>query len=60
MSKTEGNPERTVEGFVSTARLPEEPRLARLCTFVSRTGEVTSSEGSPVVPDANSLELRTD
>ena len=41
MSKTEENPERTVEGFVSAARLPEEPRLARLCTFVSRTGKVT-------------------
>jgi hypothetical protein len=41
MSKTAGDPERAVNGFLSVAQLLEEPRLARLYTFVLRDGEVT-------------------
>ena len=41
MVKAEGDPERTMNGFVSVARLLEEPRLGRLYTFVLRAGEVT-------------------
>ena len=41
MSKTAGEPERAVNGLLSVAQLLEEPRLARLYTFVLRRGEVT-------------------
>src|SRR6056297_886620 len=41
MSKATGGPERAVNGLLSVARLLEEPRLARLYTFVLRNGEVT-------------------
>lgn len=41
MSKAAGDPERAVDGFMSVARLLEEPRLARIYAFVLRTGEVT-------------------
>lgn len=41
MSKTAGDPERAVNGLLSVAQLLEEPRLARLYTFVFREGEVT-------------------
>ena len=41
MSKTAGEPERAVNGLLSVAQLLEEPRLARLYTFVLRTGDVT-------------------
>ena len=41
MSKTAGAPERAVNGLLSVAHLLEEPRLARLYTFVLREGEVT-------------------
>lgn len=41
MSKTAGDPERAVNGFLSIARVLEEPRLARLYTFVLQEGEVT-------------------
>jgi len=41
MSKTAGDPERAVNGLLSVAQLLEEPRLARLYTFVLREGEVT-------------------
>lgn len=43
MSKAtdEGDPERAINGFVSVAQLLDEPRLARLYTFVLRAGEVT-------------------
>jgi hypothetical protein len=41
MSKTAGDPERAVNGLLSVAQLLEEPRLARLYTFVLRHGEVT-------------------
>jgi len=41
MSKATGGPERTVNGLLSVARLLEEPRLARLYTFVLRNEEVT-------------------
>ena len=41
MSKTAGDPERAVNGMLSVAQLLEEPRLARLYTFVLREGEVT-------------------
>jgi len=41
MSKTAGDPERAVNGLLSVAQLLEEPRLARLYTFVFREGEAT-------------------
>lgn len=41
MSKATGGPERAVNGLLSVARLLEEPRLARLYTFVLRNEEVT-------------------
>jgi hypothetical protein len=41
MSKTAGGPERAINGLLSVAQLLEEPRLARLYTFVIREGEVT-------------------
>ncbi|RLM49010.1 transcriptional regulator TrmB, partial [Halorubrum sp. Atlit-28R] len=34
MSKAPGDPERAVNGLLSVAQLLEEPRLARLYTFV--------------------------
>ena len=40
-SKTAGDPERAVNGLLSVAQLLEEPRLARLYTFVLREGEAT-------------------
>jgi hypothetical protein len=44
MSKVAGDPERAVNGLLSVAQLLEEPRLARLYTFVLREGEVTIDE----------------
>lgn len=41
MSKAAGDPERAMNGFMSVAQLLEEPRLARLYTFILRVGEVT-------------------
>lgn len=41
MSGTAGNPERAVNGLLSVAQLLEEPRLARLYTFVLCEGTVT-------------------
>ena len=41
MSKTAGDPERAVNGMLSVVQLLEEPRLARLYTFVLREEEVT-------------------
>ncbi|WEL21952.1 helix-turn-helix domain-containing protein [Halorhabdus sp. BNX81] len=41
MSRTAGNSERAINGLLSVAQLLEEPRLARLYTFVLREGEVT-------------------
>lgn len=41
MSKAAGDPERAVNGLLSVAQLLEEPRLARLYSFVLREGEVT-------------------
>lgn len=41
MSKAAGDPERAMNGFMSVAHLLEEPRLARLYTFILRAGEVT-------------------
>ena len=41
MARAEGDPERAMDGFVSVARLLEEPRLGSLYTFVLRAGEVT-------------------
>jgi len=41
MSKAAGDPERVINGLLSVAHLLEEPRLARLYTFVLREGEVT-------------------
>jgi hypothetical protein len=41
MSKAAGDPERAVNGLLSVAQLLEEPRLARLYTFVLREGEAT-------------------
>ena len=41
MSRTAGDPERAVNGLLSVAQLLEEPRLARLYTFVLREEEVT-------------------
>ena len=41
MSKATGDPERAINGFMSVAHLLEEPRLARLYTYILREGEVT-------------------
>lgn len=41
MSTAAGDPERAVNGFLSVATLLDEPRLARLYTYVLRAGEVT-------------------
>jgi hypothetical protein len=41
MSKAAGDPERAVNGLLSVAQLLEEPRLARLYTFVLQAGAVT-------------------
>ncbi|MDZ7730598.1 MAG: helix-turn-helix domain-containing protein [Natrialbaceae archaeon] len=41
MSTAAGDPERAVNGLLSVAQLLEEPRLARLYTFVLREGPVT-------------------
>lgn len=41
MPKATEGPERAVNGLLSVAQLLEEPRLARLYTFVLREGEVT-------------------
>jgi hypothetical protein len=41
MSGTAGDPERAVNGLLSVAQLLEEPRLARLYTFVLREGAAT-------------------
>lgn len=40
MSKAAGDPERAVNGLLSVAQLLEEPRLARLYTFILREGEI--------------------
>ncbi|ERG93646.1 MAG: sugar-specific transcriptional regulator TrmB, partial [Haloquadratum walsbyi J07HQW2] len=44
MSKTTGDPERAINGLLSVAQLLEEPRLARLYTYILREGEVTIDE----------------
>lgn len=41
MSKAAGDPERVIDGFMSVAQLLEEPRLARLYTYLLQTGEAT-------------------
>jgi len=41
MSTAAGDPERAVNGLLSVARFLEQPRLARLYTYVLRAGEVT-------------------
>ncbi|MFP8952778.1 helix-turn-helix domain-containing protein [Natrialbaceae archaeon A-arb3/5] len=41
MPKAAGDPERAINGLLSVAQLLEEPRLARLYTFVLRAGDVT-------------------
>ena len=41
MPKAAGDPERAINGLLSIAQLLEEPRLARLYTFVLREGDVT-------------------
>ena len=41
MSKAAGDPERAVNGLLSVAQLLEEPRLARIYTFILREGEIT-------------------
>jgi len=41
MSKAAEDPERAVNGLLSVAQLLEEPRLARLYTFILREDEVT-------------------
>jgi len=41
MSKAAGDPERAINGLMSVAQLLEEPRLARLYTYILREGEVT-------------------
>ena len=41
MSKAAGDPERAINGLMSIAQLLEEPRLARLYTFVLREDEAT-------------------
>ncbi len=44
MSKATGDPERAINGLMSVAQLLEEPRLARLYTYILREGEVTIDE----------------
>ncbi|MCU4743965.1 DUF7437 domain-containing protein [Natronoglomus mannanivorans] len=44
MSKAVGDSERAINGFMSVAQLLEEPRLARLYTYILREGEVTIDE----------------
>lgn len=44
MSMAVGDPERAMNGFMSVAQLLEEPRLARLYSFVLREDEVTIDE----------------
>lgn len=44
MSKATGDPERAINGFIAVAQLLEEPRLARLYTYILREGEVTIDE----------------
>ncbi|OIB58199.1 DUF7437 domain-containing protein [Natrialba sp. SSL1] len=41
MSKAAGDPERAINGLMSVAQLLEEPRLARLYTFVLQERDVT-------------------
>ena len=41
MSTTTDSPERAINGLLSVARLLEDPRLARVYTFVLRAGAVT-------------------
>lgn len=41
MSTAAGDPERAINGFMSVAQLLEEPRIARLYTYILRAGEVT-------------------
>jgi len=41
MSKAAGDPERAINGLLSVAQLLEEPRLARLYTFILSEGELT-------------------
>lgn len=41
MSKATEGPERAVNGLLSIAQLLEEPRLARLYTFILQEGEIT-------------------
>jgi len=41
VSKAIGDPERAVNGLLSVAQLLEEPRLARLYTFILHEGELT-------------------
>ena len=41
MSTSIDSPERAINGLLSVAHLREEPRLARVYTFVLRAGEVT-------------------
>ena len=49
MSKAAGDPERAINGLLSVAQLLEEPRLARLYTFVLREGEVTIDDIADVL-----------
>jgi hypothetical protein len=44
MSKAAGDPERAINGLLSVATLLEEPRLARLYTFVLQNEAVTIDE----------------
>ncbi|WP_336326459.1 DUF7437 domain-containing protein [Halovenus sp. HT40] len=44
MSKAAGDPERAINGLMSVAQLLEEPRLARLYTYILREDEVTIDE----------------
>lgn len=41
MSRAAGDPERAINGLMSVAQLLEEPRLARLYTYILREDEVT-------------------
>lgn len=44
MSIANDDPERAIDGIISVAHLLEEPRLARLYTYILRNGEVTIDE----------------
>jgi hypothetical protein len=44
MSIANGDPERAIDGVISVAHLLEEPRLARLYTYILCNGEVTIDE----------------